>query len=167
MSKTNFVSKAYSMLALLATAAVLNHSVAFAGPARQSSAQSQFQDAEYLMKVPNEKKPKNVEGTLVFDSAAKAVRFTSKGANQLDIQYSTITGMLYERTSKPRYAAAILLSPLFIFSKSKKHFLTLQYKGPDGQGQFALVRLHKKNFQTALATAEAQTGIKIERNEER
>jgi hypothetical protein len=75
--------------------------------------------------------------------------------------------MLYERTSKPRYGLAILVSAIFIFTKSKAHYLTIQYKQPDGQGDFVIVRLHKDDYQMALATAEAHTGEKMERTEER
>jgi hypothetical protein len=45
--------------------------------------------------------------------------------------------------------------------------LTIQYKNAEGQGQFALIRFDKKNWQSAVATIEAQTGIKVERVEEK
>ena len=75
--------------------------------------------------------------------------------------------MLYERTSKPRYAEAILLSPLFLFAHSKKHFLTIQYTDADGQGKFAMIHLDKGNARDVVAAAEAETGKKVERTEER
>lgn len=54
-----------------------------------------------------------------------------------------------------------------LFTKSKKHFVTIQYTDATGQGKFEIVRLDKGNFTLALATLEADTGIKIERTEER
>jgi len=97
------------------------------------------------------------------------MRFVVKDKDMtlLELPYSNITSAVYERAATPRYAAAVLVSPLFLFTKSKKHFLTVQYKGKDGQGQFALIRLDKKNYQMALAMIEAQTGIKIERHEDK
>jgi hypothetical protein len=128
---------------------------------------SQFESAQYHMKIPNEKKTKQIDGTFVLDPSAKAVRFVTKGKTEVEIPYGSITSLLYERAATPRYSAAVLVSPLFLFSKSKKHFLTIQYKDAEGQGQFALIRFDKKNWQAAVAAAEAQTGIKVERVEEK
>jgi hypothetical protein len=75
----------------------------------------------------------------------------AKGKTEIEIPYRGITSLLYERAATPRYSAAILVSPLFLFSKSKKHFLTIQYKGTEGQSQFALIRFDKKNWQSAIA----------------
>jgi len=75
--------------------------------------------------------------------------------------------MLYERTSKPRYAEAVLLSPLFIFSHSKKHSLTIQYSETDGPGKFAMIHMDKGNARDILAAAEAETDKKVERTEEK
>ena len=143
-----------------------------AGPARSPAfvlqdGASQFDDAEYYVKTPNENKAKPIGGVLVFDTGAKTVRFLHKGKAEIEIPYGSVTSLLYERTAKPRYTAAILISPLFLFSKSKKHFLTIQYKSADGRGEYALIRLDKKNYQPALAMVEAQTSIKVERTEER
>ncbi|HUK91542.1 MAG TPA: hypothetical protein VLZ81_14160 [Blastocatellia bacterium] len=170
MLKTESISRTRSRLAafILMAGLIVPAAAGAASGARQVDGPTLFDGAEYFVKAPGKKEAKPVEGTLGFDANTKVARFMAKGNNQLfEIPYGLITSMLYERTSKPRYAEAILLSPLFLLTRSKKHFLTIQYKGPDGQGQFALIRLDKKNCQTALATAEAQTGIKVERSEER
>lgn len=57
-----------------------------------------------------------------------------KGASTFSIKYDTIKNILYEKTSTPRYAEAVLISPLFLFSHSKKHFLTIQYTDTSGAG---------------------------------
>jgi len=139
-------------------------------PAAQTGAAAsttQFEGAQYYLKTPNEKKTKQVDGTLALDSSAKVARFVAKGKTEVEIPYGSITSLLYERAATPRYSAAVLVSPLFLFSKSKKHFLTIQYKNAEGQGQFALIRFDKKNWQSAVAAIEAQTGIKVERVEEK
>jgi hypothetical protein len=70
--------------------------------------------------------------------------------------------------NKPRYAEAILISPFFIFAHSKKHFLTIQYyTDADGQGKFALIHMDKGNARDIVAAAEAETGKKVERAEEK
>lgn len=130
-------------------------------------AQMQFDKVEYLMAPPpGKKKGPTVKGMLAFDSGAKEIVFVGKSAG-FNIQYDSIKTMLYERTSKPRYAEAILLSPLFLLAKSKKHFVTIQFTDASGTGQFVLIRLDKGNWQRVVATMEAETGKKIERVEER
>ena len=128
---------------------------------------AEFKDVEYIFKPPGQEKGKAVKGVLAFDSGAKAIRFNSKGGAQFDIPYTRVSGLLYERTSKPRYGLGLLVAWPLLFTKSKKHYLTIQYKQPDGQGQFAILHLDKGHFQEILATAEAQTRLKVERTEER
>jgi hypothetical protein len=149
------------------TAAPQSPSPASALPPSSPAAPAQFDDAEYLLKAPGQEKAQPVKGTLTFDQGAKTIRFLGNGVTQLDIPYSTISGILYERAARPRYGLGILIAWPLLFTKSKKHFLTVQHKLPQGQGEFAIIRLDKKNYQMALATAEAQTGIRIERTEER
>ena len=131
---------------------------------------NQFDHAEYLKPASGEK-PKSlsaVPGTLAFDQTKKSVEFVDgKGSAAFSIKYDAIKSMLYERTSKPRYVAAILISPFFLFAHSKKHFLTIQYTDDAGAGQYALIHLDKKNARAAVAAAEAATGKKVEREEEK
>src|SRR5262245_17643918 len=128
---------------------------------------TKFESAQYYLKTPNEKKTTQIDGTFVLDPSAKAARFVGKAKTEVEIPYGSITSLLYERAATPRYSAAVLVSPLFLFSKSKKHFLTIQYKNAEGQGQFALIRFDKSNWQAAVAAVEAQTGVKVERVEEK
>ena len=71
------------------------------------------------------------------------------------------------RTSKPRYAEAILVSPFFLFSKTKRHFLSIQYTDANGAGAFCMLHMDKGNSNDIVNTAEAETGKHIERTEEK
>lgn len=131
---------------------------------------NQFNHAEYLQPVAGEKSKSvtTVSGTLVFNQEKKNVEFLDgKGSPVLSVKYDAIKSMLYERTSRPRYVAAILVSPLFLFAHSKKHYLTIQYADDAGAGQYAIVHLDKKNARAAVAAAEAATGKKVDREEEK
>lgn len=133
-------------------------------------AQVKFDHAEYMKATATGQKraEPTVKGTLSFDAERKTADFLDeKGAQAFSIKYDTMKNLLYEQTSTPRYAAAVLVSPLFLFSHSKKHFLTIQYTDAGGTGQFVIVRLDKKNAREAVATAEAQTGKKVEQVEEK
>ena len=73
----------------------------------------------------------------------------------------------YEKTSKPRYAEAILVSPFFLFSKTKRHFLSIQYTDANGAGTFCMLHMDKGNSTDIVNTAEAETGKHIDRTEEK
>jgi hypothetical protein len=131
--------------------------------------QSKFAQAEYLRGAASgQKKGEAVKGALTFDGAKKeVVFFDSKNTTVLNIPYASLKSMLYEKTATPRYTAAVLISPFFLFSKAKRHYLTFQYTDASGTGQYAVIHLDKSNARDALAAAEAETGKKIERIEER
>lgn len=132
-------------------------------------AQAQFEDVEYTAPAsPGQKKGETYNGTLKFDRDAKEVQFLTKGGSvPLRVKYGVIKSMLYERSAKPRYALGILVAWPLLFTKSKKHWLTIQYTDTTGTGQFALLRLDKGNYREVLASAEAETGKKVDRSEER
>jgi hypothetical protein len=131
---------------------------------------NKFDHAEYMQAtVAGQKKAAPaVKGALTFNAEEKSVVFMDeKGSPAFNVKYDSIKTILYEQTSKPRYAEAIIISPLFLLSHSTKHFLTIQYTDTDGTGKFVIVHLDKKNVREAVATAESQTGKKVEHVEEK
>lgn len=129
-----------------------------------------FGKAEYFQGTTTGQKKagSTVKGTLFFDNANKQVAFLQEsGSPAVTIKYETIKSMTYEKASKPRYAAAVLVSPLFLLSHGKKHYLTIQYTGENSEGKYAIVHLDKSNVRDAVACAEAQTGVKVEQIEEK
>ena len=118
-----------------------------------------FKDVNYLYKPDGKDKTEQINGRLLLDTTS--VKFEDKKV-PLNIPSTEITRIVYERSSKPHYAAAIMVSPLFLFSKSKQHFLTVQYGS-----KYALFRLDKGNYREILAAIEASTGKKVERSEEK
>ena len=83
------------------------------------------------------------------------------------IPYDKMTKAIYERSQHPRIAPTLLVSVFFLFSKSKKHWLTIYYNTPENKEDFVLLRLDKRNYKMVLATMETKTGITVERHEER
>jgi hypothetical protein len=129
-----------------------------------------FSRAEYMKATATgqKKAEPTIKGDLCFDPAAKKVEFRSgKGDPAFSISYAAIKSLFYEQANKPRYTEAVLISPLFLLSHSKKHFLTIQYTDSAGAGQYVIVHLDKKNAQEAIAAAESQTGKTVERVEEK
>jgi hypothetical protein len=135
-----------------------------------SAAASKFDHAEYMKATATGQKKAEpaIKGTLSFDQEKKWVDFLDeKGNSAFRIPYDTIKTLLYEQAAKPRYTEAVLISPMFLLAHSKKHYLTIQYMDTTGAGQYAIVHLDKKNAQQAVATAESETGKKVERVEEK
>lgn len=64
---------------------------------------------------------------------------------------------------------AILISPaglFLLFSKKRKHYLTVGYKDGDGKEQVAVFELGKDIVRTTLAVVETRSGKKIEYQDE-
>ena len=51
----------------------------------------------------------------------------------LHIEYSRINGLEYGQNVSRRYAAAVLVSPIFLFTKTRQHFVTIGYADPEGK----------------------------------
>jgi len=138
--------------------------------AGQLYASEQFGRVEYLPpKVEGHKHSSDpIKGHVIFDKEKKSVEFQNeKGQQVVVVPYDKIKTILYEKTSRPRYAEAILISPFFLFSKTKRHFLTFQYTDEKGEGQFMMLHMDKSNAMDIVNTAEADTGQKVTREEER
>jgi hypothetical protein len=133
--------------------------------ATESIAAERFVCAEYFAATPagQKKAEAGVRGTLIFDPSSKKVEFLNpKGAPAFSINYDAIHAMQYERTAQARYVAAVLISPVFLLTRSKKHYLTIEYNDQSGETHFVIVRLDKKNAREAVATATAQTSKRVD-----
>jgi hypothetical protein len=121
-----------------------------------------FDKAVYIKPVDGSK-GQPVQGVLRFDSTKKEVQFVDTGGTPvLSVKYDAIKGLLFEDTAKPRYAASLVVPPL-VFTKSKKHYLTIDYLDTAGTPRYAIIHLDKSNSREALARAESETGKKAER----
>jgi hypothetical protein len=86
-----------------------------------------------------------------------------RGGNaELRIDYRKINTVEYGQNVSRRYAAAILISPLLLLSKSRKHFVTLGYTDTDGKQQAIVFRFDKGDIRSVLAGLEARTGRRVE-----
>lgn len=142
-----------NILVSLIAAALLTNAVA-------AFAQNKFEDVK-LIKSKDGKKAEEFDSALEINKESGEILVTEKKGGTLKIAKSQMTKIIYERASKPRYAAGLLLAWPLLFTKSKKHFLTIQYKEGE-KGEFALLRLDKNNYQAVVAAVEAATGIKVE-----
>jgi hypothetical protein len=102
------------------------------------------------------------EGRLDTSNEA-AVTFTpdKKGATPLSIPYASIAELEYGQKAGRRVAVAVLVSPLALFSKKRKHYLTITYTDPAGKEQAGVFEIGKDIIRTTLTVLETRSGKKI------
>lgn len=108
-----------------------------------------------------------VEGKLDFSDEG-AMKFRWSGGvysisydKFIDIEYGQKAG----RRVGAAVATAILLTPIalfLLFSKKRKHYVTIGYFDNNGKEQVAVFELGKDIVRTTLPTIEARSGKKIE-----
>lgn len=127
-----------------------------------------FSHAQYFPKAtPAGKKSDPVKGVFRIDGSSKEIQFLDKGGSPaVRIKIDNIKSVVYERTAKPRYAEGLLIAWPLLFTKSKSHYVTIQYNDEKDGSQYAIIRLDKSNYRDALASIEAGTGKQVQRSEE-
>jgi hypothetical protein len=84
------------------------------------------------------------------------------GRSEFRIAYQKINTVEYGQSVSRRYAEAVLISPLLLLSKSRKHFVTIGYVDQEGKQQALVFRVEKSDIRSLLAGLEARTGRRIE-----
>lgn len=100
------------------------------------------------------------EGTT--STKAETVYVFTYNNGHLVIPYDQVDSLEYGQKAGRRLGVAIALTPLALFSKKRKHFLTISWKDENDKQQAAVLELGKDIVRTELATLEARTGRKIE-----
>ena len=95
----------------------------------------------------------------------EAFSFRSKNA-AVRIPYEKIHTLEYGQRVNRRYVSAVLVSPVLLLAKSRKHFLTIGYTDEEGRNQALVFRVDKSDIRAVLAGLEAKTGRRIEFQDE-
>ena len=80
----------------------------------------------------------------------------------VQIPYDKINEIEYGQRVGRRYAEAILISPVFLLSKTRKHFLTVGFIDDHGRQQAMIFQVGKNNVRSILVVLEAKSGRKVE-----
>jgi hypothetical protein len=94
-------------------------------------------------------------------TGTEAIRLWS-AKTELIVSYKRVNTIEYGQNVSRRYAAAILISPVLLLSKSRKHYVTLGYTDSDGKQQALVFRVSKGDIRSLLASLEARTGRRVE-----
>ena len=103
----------------------------------------------------------------VLTVTRSVIRFHKKnGETYFSIPSDAVTEVFYSRVSGRRIGAAILITPFLLFSKGKKHYMTLSFD--DGKDQVGAVefKLHKGNYRGCLRAIEQVTGKTLHDDQE-
>jgi hypothetical protein len=104
--------------------------------------------------------PDRTEGRLDLSSTTEAVFGSRKGS--FTLAYAKITSLEYGQKAGRRVGVAIVVNPLFLFSKKRKHFLTVGYTDAEGQTQGAVLEIGKKRVRAVLDLLETRSGKQVE-----
>ena len=91
--------------------------------------------------------------------------FPTRGGD-LKIPYDRVNDLEYGQKAGRRLGVAIMVTPLALFSKKRKHYLTVGYQDDNDKQQAAVFELGKDIVRVTLASLEARTGRKIEYQDE-
>lgn len=124
----------------------------------------EFRKVDYFEVVTDkngEMKEKKRDARLQIDTASEVIALVDEKrgpekATYVQIPFAAVTSVLYERSKSPRIKSAIFLSPFFLFSPGKKHWLTIEY-----EGGYAYMRLDKGN-QGQIRAALNAAGFDVE-----
>ena len=85
---------------------------------------------------------------------------------QVRIPYARINLIEYGQQVDRRLALAVVISPIFLLSKKRKHFLTVGYADESGQQQAMVFRVDKSGIRATLVSLEARTGLRVQYQDE-
>jgi hypothetical protein len=85
---------------------------------------------------------------------------------QVRVAYDQINELQYGQKVDRRLLMAIVISPVFLLSKKRKHYLTVGYTDEDGHHQALVFQVDKNDIRAVLASLEARTGVRIQYQDE-
>ena len=94
-------------------------------------------------------------------SDSRYLAFYTRGT-QVRVPYERINLLEYGQKVDRRLLMAVVISPMFLLAKSRKHFLTVGYTDDDGKQQAMVFRVDKNGIRAALVGLEARTGQKVQ-----
>lgn len=104
--------------------------------------------------------PEATEGVL-DTSDSKILKFTSNKGN-FEIPYEGITSIEYGQKAGRRLGVAVVITVWALFSKKRKHFLTVGFKDTQDKPQGVVLELAKGKPKSIITILEARSGLKCE-----
>jgi len=99
-------------------------------------------------------------GRLDATGAVSAI-FTAKKASYA-IPFKTISSLEYGQKAGRRVGVALAVSPLFLLSKKRRHYLSIGYVDEKGAKQGAVLEIGKGRTRSIISALETKSGKKVE-----
>lgn len=87
--------------------------------------------------------------------------FRCKG-KEVYVNYDKINLVEYGQNVNRRVVMAAIISPMFLLSKKRDHFLTIGYSDKQGKQQALVFKVDKGKIRSVLVALEARTGLKVQ-----
>lgn len=91
----------------------------------------------------------------------KVMKFTSPKGN-FEIPYENITSLEYGQKAGRRVGVAIAIGLIALFSKKRKHFLTIGWNDANDKPQGVVLEIPKGTAKSFLISLEVRSGKKVE-----
>jgi hypothetical protein len=101
------------------------------------------------------------EGVFEFSGENAAVFVTKKG-KRAAIPYQGVESLEFGQKAGRRVGVAVAVTPLALFSKKRKHYLSIRYVDEEGKSQGAVFELAKGIVRSTLSTFETRSGKAVE-----
>ena len=102
----------------------------------------------------------NTEGAVTTTNEQYLTFAYKKG--QLSVPYDHVNFIEYGQKAGRRLGLALVVSPVLLLSKKRRHYLTVNFIDEQGRQQAMVLELGKRIVRSTLASLEARTGKKIE-----
>lgn len=102
----------------------------------------------------------NTQGKMEIGESAAT--FVASDGGKLTIPFSNIESLEYGQKAGRRVGVALAVSPLFLLSKKRKHFLTIGFQDAAGKKQGAVFELAKGIVHETLTTFENKSGKNVD-----
>jgi hypothetical protein len=104
--------------------------------------------------------PEKLEGLATITHPDDLVFQADKGATRIVIPYGAIEELEYGQRVSRRWKTAVLLGVFALFSRGRKHYVTITYKTSAGD-QAAIFEFGKEVIRPTLAALKARSGKKL------
>jgi hypothetical protein len=104
--------------------------------------------------------PEATKGTLDTDNDQVLVFASPSGS--FEIPYDRITSLEYGQKAGRRVGVALVITVWILFSKKRKHFLTIGFKDAQGTPQGVVLEIPKGTAKTMITILEVRSGQKVE-----
>lgn len=102
--------------------------------------------------------PEKAEGKVDITGTNEMVFVAEKGATRIAVPWASIQDLEYGQRVSRRWKTAIFLSVFALFSRGRKHNVTITYKDSAGVDQAAVFEFGKEIIRPTLAALKAKSG---------